>query len=199
MSQKALQTSLLEILTRANDGGRGGPIGGDEIDAPEMRRGREELEAYALAFFRRITQKHDAAFLLFLRKWVGDDENRVHAERLIQAEHTAVRVDHNRLAGLAETAAIGVFPRDDHAHTHEDPGTASNLVGIRFRHDYPMLRHIYFPVNETIKGVFPPCNLGAGARPLTADPCFHVPGSALRAMIPQVIQSLVRQTRGSSS
>jgi len=25
-----------------------------------------------------------------------------------------------------------------------------------------MLRHIYSPVNETIKGLFPLCNLGAG-------------------------------------
>src|SRR6266705_605017 len=113
------------MLARADNGGRGGPIGGNEIDAPKMGRRRKEFETYALAFVCRVTQKHDAAFLLFLRKWVGDDENRVHVERLIQAEHTSVRVDHNRLAGLAETAAVGVFPRDDHAHTHEDPGTAS--------------------------------------------------------------------------
>src|ERR1700688_980378 len=103
------------MLTRTEGGGRGGPIGGDEIDAPEMRRRGEKLEAYALAFFCRVTQKHDTAFLVFLRERVGDDEDRVQVQRLIQTEHAAVRIDHASLAGFAETAVVGVFPRDDHA------------------------------------------------------------------------------------
>ena len=78
-----MHTALLETLTRGNDGGRGGPIGGDEIDAPEMRRRGKELESYTLPFVCRITQKHNAAFLLFLCERVGDDEDRVHVQRLV--------------------------------------------------------------------------------------------------------------------
>src|SRR5260370_4774456 len=125
-----------------------------------MGRRGEELEAHALAFVCRVAQKHDAAFLLFLGEWVGDDEDHVHVEGLVQIHQAAVRIDHDGFAGFPETAAVGILPCDDHPHTHEHPGTASNFVGIRLRHDDSMLRHIYFPVNESVTGVFPLCNLG---------------------------------------
>jgi len=149
------------MLTGVDVGGRGGPIGGNEVDAPEMRRGSEELKANALAFLGGVTQKNDAAFLLFLRERVGDDEYRVHIEGLVQIHQAAVRIDDDGFAGLTETAAVGVFPGDAHAHTQKDPGTASNFVEYRLRHDSFMLRHIYFPVNETVDGVFPLCNPAA--------------------------------------
>ncbi len=57
---------------------RRGPIGGNEINAPEMRRRSKEFEANALAFVGGVAEKHDAAFLLFLRKWIGEDQHRVH-------------------------------------------------------------------------------------------------------------------------
>ncbi len=49
------------MLSRADSGGRRGPIGGNEIDTPEMRRGREEFDADALALVGGFAQKHDAA------------------------------------------------------------------------------------------------------------------------------------------
>src|SRR5882762_3849876 len=129
-----------------------------------MRCWREELQAYALAFIRGVTKKHDAAFLLFLRERVGDDELRILMQRLVQIHQASVRVDHDGFAGFAKTAAVGVLPRDDHAHTHKDPGTASSGVEFRLRHDSSMLRHIYFAVNDTVHGLFPHCNPGAGMR-----------------------------------
>src|SRR5882762_7686914 len=98
------------MLTRAHDG---------------VRSGCEELQAYALTFISGVTEKHDAAFLLFLRERVGDDELRILVQRLVQIHQAAVRIDYDGFAGFAKTAAVRVFTRHDHAHTHKDPGAAS--------------------------------------------------------------------------
>jgi len=45
-----------------------------------------------------------------------------------------------------------------------------------------MLRHIYSPVNETIKGLFPLCNLGAGMY-FSWEPCLRVLEATVRVMI----------------
>jgi hypothetical protein len=140
-------------------GRRGGPISGNEVYAPEMRRGSEELKANALAFLGGVTQKNDAAFLLFLRERVRDHEDPVHLERLVQIHQAAVRIDYDGFAGFTKTAAVGIFPSHDYAHTHEDSGTTPNLVEFRLRHDSFMLRHIPFAVNETVNRVLPLCNL----------------------------------------
>src|SRR5260370_32757292 len=162
------------MLTRADAGGRSGPISGNKVAAPEMGGRGEKFEGAALAFVCCVTQKHDAAFLLFLREWVGNDEDRVHVEGLVQIHQAAVGVDHDGFTGLAESAAVRVLPRDDHAHAHKDPGTTSNLVEYRFRHNSFMLRHNHFPVNETVNVVFPLCNLGAAVWSHNMALCFHV-------------------------
>jgi hypothetical protein len=187
----------------------GGPVGGDEIDTPEMWRRGEELKADPLAFIGGVAKKDDAAFLLFLCEWVGNDEYRIHVERLIQVHQAAVRIDHDGLAGLAETAAVGVLPGDDYAHPHEHSGTASSFIEIRFWHDNSMLRHFHFAVNETVMVVFPLCNLilagckcsprpGSGLGLLAQGACFHVSGAELRAMIPLSFDTR-RANRGGGS
>ena len=128
-----------------------------------MRRGGKELDADALAFVGGIAEKHDAAFLLFLREGIGEDEHGVHVERLVQVDQAAVRIDDDGFAGFAEAAVVGILSRSDHAHPHEDPGTASNLVDIRLWHDKSMLRHFHFGVNGTVSGVFLLCNLSLGS------------------------------------
>ena len=152
------------LKARANSSGRRGPIGGNEINAPEMRRGREKFDADALAFVGGFAEKDDAGFLLFLREGIGEDEHGVHGERLVQVHQAAVRIDHDGFAGLAEAAAVGILSRDHHAHPHEDPGTAANLVEIALGHGKSMLRHFDCAVNETVINVFPPCNAGLPSR-----------------------------------
>jgi hypothetical protein len=124
-----------------------------------MRRGSKKLDAYALAFFGGITQKNDTAFLVFLRERVCEDEHFIHAERPVEAKQASVRIDQNGFTGSAKTAAVGVFPRNGHAHVQEDSATPSNLVGIRVRHDSFMVRHFLFAVNESAIRVFPLSNL----------------------------------------
>ncbi len=50
------------------------------------------------------------------------------SQRLVQVQQAAVRVDHDRFAGLAEAAIVGILSRDDHAHAHENAGTAASFV-----------------------------------------------------------------------
>jgi hypothetical protein len=145
----------MEMLAGADGGGRGRPVGGNEINTPEMGRGGQKLKADALAFIVGIAEKHDAAFLLLLRERIGENDHGVHAERLIEIQKSAVGVDDNRLTGFAEAALIGILSCGDHAHPHKDAGTASNLVDINcFRHDKSMLRHFQFAVNETVCSMF---------------------------------------------
>jgi len=161
-----------------------------------MRRRREELESNALAFIRCVSEKYDAAFLLFLREWVGDDQNRIHIQRLIEIHQAAVRVDHHGFAGFPKAAAVGIFSRDNHAHTHKNPGAASSFTNVCFQHVVSMLLHNYSSVNECVRGVFPSCNPEAKYLSPTEIWRFHFLPEALRDMILDGIQLPVRQTGG---
>lgn len=161
-------------LAGASYGGRSGPIGRNEIDAPEMRRRSEELDADALALLGGIAEKHDAAFLLFLREGVGENHDGVDRERLVQVHQSAVRVDDDGLASFAEAPVVGVLSRDHHAHAHEDPCTAPNLVEIRFGHGKTMLPHIGVGVNRGVAQVFPYCKLGFLLFPFAWQPLLSL-------------------------
>ena len=146
-----------------------------------MRRGSEKLEAYALAFIVGIAEKDDTAFLLFLREWIGEHDHRVHVKRLIEVEQAAMCIDHNRLASLAEAPPVRILPGGDHAHLHEHPCTASNLIHFGLMHDASMLRQIDIAVNESVTILFPHCNVGAGGasrRGTFVSMCLE-PGNAL--------------------
>jgi hypothetical protein len=138
-----------------------------------MRCRSEKFEAYALAFIVGIAEKDDPAFLLFLRERIGENDHRVHMERLIEVEQAAVRIDHNRLASFAEAPSVGILPGGDHAHLHEHPCTASNLVDLCLIHDTSMLRQFHFAVNESVANLFPPCNVGASPRARLVSMCLE--------------------------
>lgn len=154
------------------------PVVGDELDTPEMRRGREKLESDALAFLGDFADKNYAAFLLFLREWIGENKYGVDMERLGQANHAAMRVDYDRFAGLTKTTRIRIFSSDNHAHAHENPRAASSLADFRLRHDTSMLRHFHFAVNESVDLLFLQRNLSdcsAFRRHLIWQSCIHMP------------------------
>jgi len=143
--------------------------------------GSEKLEPYALAFIVGISEKDDAAFLLFLRERIGENDHRVHVERLIKVDQAAVRIDYDRFASLAEAPAVGILSGGDHAHLHEHACTASNLIDFRLMHDTSMLRQFHFAVNESVTTLFPPCNVAAGGpsrRGTFVSICLE-PGNAL--------------------
>jgi len=123
-----------------------------------MRRGREKFDADALTFFSSLAKKHDARFLLFLRKRIGDDQHGIHVQRLVQIHQSAMRVDDNGFASFAEAAAVGIFSGHHHAHAHEDASAAANFVKIRLGHDGYMLRQFEHAVNGSVGIVFPLCN-----------------------------------------
>ena len=130
---------------------RRGPIGGNEINTPEMRRGREEFDADALAFVGGITKKNDTALLLFLCEWIGDNENGIEGEGLIQIHQSAVRVDHDGFAGFAESAIVGILSGNHDAYPQEDSRTAARFIVIVFGHRESMLLHFHRGVNECVK------------------------------------------------
>ena len=126
-----------------------------------MRRRCEKFYADALAFVGSFAEKDDTGFLFFLRERIGDDYQGVHSERLVQVHQAAMRVDHDGFAGLAETAIVGILSRNNHAHPHEDPGTAASFIEIVLGHGESMLRHFDCAVNDSVNGVFPPRNVGS--------------------------------------
>ena len=114
-----------------------------------MGRGSKEFKAYALPLIGSVAEKDDAAFLLFLGEWIGENDHRIHVERLIEIEQSTVRIDYNGLAGFAETPAVCILSRSNHADPHEHSSTAPSFVDIYgFNHNRPMLRHFYFGVNR---------------------------------------------------
>jgi len=123
-----------------------------------MRRGCEKFDADALAFVGRLSQKDDARFLLFLRERVGEDDHRIHDQRLVQIQEAAVCVDHDGFAGLPEAAIVGVFSGHNHTHPHKNAGTSANFVVIGLGHGKSMLRHFAGGVNESVNGLFRACN-----------------------------------------
>ena len=130
-----------------------------------MRRRRQEFNADALAFVRGLAEKNNTGFLLFLREGIGDDEDGVHGERLVQVDQAAVGVDYDGFAGFTEAAIVGILSRNNHAHPHKHPATAANLVVIVLGHGESMLRHFDCIVNESVNGLFPPCNAVLGFAP----------------------------------
>jgi hypothetical protein len=104
-----------------------------------MRRWSEEFDADALSFFAELSEENHAAFQLILRKRIRERDHRAGIQLLIQIEQPAVRVDDNRVARLAELAAVDVLPFRDNAYAHENAGTAPGTFVDDFRHSMNMV------------------------------------------------------------
>ena len=116
-----------------------------------MRRRREEFNADALAFVGSFSEKNDTGLLLLLREWIGNDEHGIGGEGLIQIHQSAVRVDHDGFAGLAESAIVGILSGNYDAYPQEDSRTAACLIVSVFRHGESMLLYFRRGVNECVK------------------------------------------------
>jgi hypothetical protein len=68
---------------------------------------------------------------------------------LIQVEQPAVRVDNNRVARLAELAALDILPFRNHTDPYENAGTPPGAFMDDFNHSKNMVRHKTAPVNGT--------------------------------------------------
>ena len=125
-----------------------------------MRSGRQKFEAHALPFVSGVAEKNDAAFLLFLGKWISEYDHSVHVERLVEVKQPAMRVNDDRFAALSEAPAVGILSGSDHPHPHKNAGTPANLVDFDcLWHGKSMLRQFHFEVNEAVPAVFLQRNL----------------------------------------
>lgn len=104
-----------------------------------MRRGREKLYSHTLAFFAILANEHHPAFLLFLREWVGEDDHISILEFRFEIQQATVRVDHDRLAYLAEFAAQNILTFGDYSDANKHTRTAPGCVVSDFRHNENML------------------------------------------------------------
>ncbi len=86
-----------------------------------MWRRREEFDSDPLALFGigLIAEINDAAFLIFLREGVSDDEECAHFNGLFRVEQATMGIDYNRLAGFAEPAIQFAFAGDNYTNAHE--------------------------------------------------------------------------------
>ena len=96
-----------------------------EIHSPEMRRRRKEFHADTLALFDVFANEDHAAFLLFLRERICEDQHSADGQLCFQIEQSTMRVNHNGLAGLAKFAAQGVLAFGGNLHAFENARTAS--------------------------------------------------------------------------
>ena len=96
-----------------------GLVGLLEIDAPEMRRGRQKFHADVLPFFRIVAEVSDAAFLFFLREGAGEYQDHIYLEWLCHMQHAAIGADDNGLRGFTETLPGLVLPGDCHTDVLE--------------------------------------------------------------------------------
>ena len=110
----------------------------------------KEFDADARAFFRRIAQIDDTAFLLLFCRRIRDYEFRPEFESCLEIEEATVRIDDDRLAAFAELAAFGVFPGRAHGNAREDAGTAPLVAGLyfgRFSHSKNIVQCVRAGVN----------------------------------------------------
>jgi hypothetical protein len=134
------RTSGLVVVGMIGTARDGDPVGLGELDAPEVRRGRQEFEADALTFAGIVAQVDDAALLLFLSGRIRKRQNAAHLEGLVEIDKAAVSVDNDGLADGAEALGIAILAGHNDADTAEDSRAASfTLEGCGSRHA-PMLR-----------------------------------------------------------
>src|SRR5579862_1128543 len=119
-----------------------GPIGLREFHTPEVRAGREEFDAHARPLVRGVADVDDPALLLFLGGRVDQDHLGAKLKRFLEIDEPAVRVDHDRLADLAELAAVGVLPGGADRQAGKDPRTPAFFAvwGVRHHHQYRATR-----------------------------------------------------------
>ena len=97
------------------------PIQWREIDAPEVRAGREKFYSHARALFGGIAQVNDTALLLFFRDGVDEHHFRAHLKLFLEVEEASVGVNHDRLAIFAKFLSQDVPARRAYGNSSENP------------------------------------------------------------------------------
>ena len=101
-----------------------------------MRAGGKEFHPDTRAFFGRVAEVDDPAFLLFFGDGIDEHDFGAERERFLQIKQAAMRVDDDGLAVLAEFLAIAIFGRSAHGDAREDARTAAGRAVLRFAHGY---------------------------------------------------------------
>lgn len=112
---------------------------GNEVNAPEVRAGREEFDSDARSLVRGFADVDDAAFLLLLGRGVDQDDFRADFQLLLEVEQAALHVDYNGVAAFAEFAAFPVGSLGPHREAGDQARAAALRVGGSDGHDKAMV------------------------------------------------------------
>jgi hypothetical protein len=134
-------------LAKRYVGGASGPIAGSEIDAPKMRRRRIKFDADPVAFLRNIADINHAAFLLFFRHRIDENDIGAKLERFLEIDEPAVRVDDDGLAVLAELFAVGALAGSPHGDAGKHASAATARRGGDFCGHEPIVTRARLRVN----------------------------------------------------
>src|SRR5580698_9274993 len=105
-----------------------------EFNTPEMWAGRKELNAYARALLRGITEIDHTRFLFLFSCRINEHQVRTKCERLIQIEQATMGIDNDCLAVCAKLPAFGVLTSGLDRDAREHAGTAPLACCCRFCH-----------------------------------------------------------------
>jgi hypothetical protein len=91
-----------------------------KVDAPKVRCRRQELHANSRSPVARFAQIHNPTFLFFLGFRIHQNQHFAVIDFVPEIQQTAVGADHQRLANLAEFAALVAPSECLQAHLMED-------------------------------------------------------------------------------
>ena len=126
-----------------------------EINPPEMRRRSQKFHADPDPLRSAVAGKNNPALLLFLCLWVHQHQHVVVDHFVPQHQQAAVRVDHQRLAHLAELLSGMAAAERLQLHAVKHPVAAPIGGKGCFLHNEAMMRLASEGVNCPFVQVFP--------------------------------------------
>ncbi len=139
------------------------PIGRSKIHTPKMRGGRKKLYANALPLLGEVADKYHAAFLLLFGDGVDQDNVRAQFHFRLHVKQSAVSIDDDGLAILAEFPAYSGLARSTDRYASKDAGTSTSRRTGRCGVHEPIVRPTAVRVNSTFPIWCPKCSRSESA------------------------------------
>ena len=122
-----------------------------------MRRGSEKLNTNALTAVPGFADKHDSAFLFFLRDWIFENEHFAVVDLVAESQQATMGVDDHGLANFTKFLAAMRTAMNMQPHLVEDTMTSARADVHCFLHA-PILGASAIFVNCPKVQVSPDCN-----------------------------------------
>ena len=91
-----------------------------EINAPEVRRGSQELHTDAIAAVATFAEEHNTALLFFLSLGIDQYEHLAVVDFVAEIQETTMGANHESLASLAKLPTLMAAPEGLQTHLVKD-------------------------------------------------------------------------------